>query len=43
MVWDDIVSVYMDVWSKIVVDEISDVDTACLMTGQHLYKIDITE
>ena len=43
MVWDDTVSVYMDVLSKIEVDEVSGVDTACLMTGQHLYKINITE
>ena len=43
MVWDDTVSVYMDVWDKIVVDEISGFDTAGLMPGQHLYKINITE
>ena len=43
MGWNDIVSVYMDVCSKIVVDEISGFDTAGLMPGQHLYKINITE
>ena len=43
MVWDDTVSVYMDVWDKIVVDEIWGVDTVSLMPGQHLYKINITE
>ena len=42
MVWDDTVSVYMDVWSKIVVDEVL-VDDTSLMPGQHLYKINITE
>ena len=43
MVWDDTVSVYMDVRSKIVVDEVLGVDTACLMPGQHLYNINIAE
>ena len=42
MVWDDIVSVYMDVLSKIVVDEVL-VDDRSLMPEQHLYKINITE
>ena len=42
MVWDDTVSVYMDVWSKIVVDEVL-VDDTSLMPGQHLYNIIIAE
>ena len=43
MVWDDTVSVYMDVGDKIVVDEISGVDTVSLMPEQYLYKINIAE
>ena len=43
MVWDDTVSVYMDVWDKIVVDEVSGVDTAGLMPGPHLHNINIAE
>ena len=43
MVWDDTVSVYMDVWSKIVVDEISGVDTESLIPEQHLDNINIAE
>ena len=43
MVWDDTVSVYMYVWSKIGADEISGVDTACLMPKQHLDNINIAE
>ena len=42
MVWDDTVSVYMDVWSKIVVDEVL-VDDTSLMPGQHLCNINIGE
>ena len=41
MVWDDTVSVYMDVWSKIVADEVL-VDDTSWMPGQHLYNIKIT-
>ena len=43
MVWDDTVSVYMDVWSKIVVDEVSGFETVSLMPEQHLDNKKIAE
>ena len=43
VVWDDTVPVYMDVWSKIAVDEISGADTVSLMPEQHLDKKIIAE